>query len=68
MAAKKPAYKCTESWVTLLVGVLGALMASGMLADTQAGQLIGSILAVAGTFGYTHARVANKKTEAENGN
>ena len=66
-AAVKPGAKTSEMYVTLVVAILGAVMASGLLdpADpTQAtiAKLIGLVLSVASVLGYQASRTAVKTT------
>jgi hypothetical protein len=60
----KPGYKTTEFWLSLLVVVLGAVMASGALPEgSVVGQIIGGIMAILGQLGYTAARAKSKTTD-----
>lgn len=61
----KPGYKTSEFWLNLLVFLLGAAMASGLIADAgMVAKLIGGILALLGPLGYTAGRVGVKKADS----
>jgi len=66
-SAVKSGWKSTEAYITLIVSILGAIMASGFLdpADpTQATivKVIGMILSVASVLGYGAGRAHVKAT------
>jgi hypothetical protein len=61
---RKPGYKTTEFWITNVVILLGAILASGALAEGGlAAQVIGGIIAAAAKLGYDANRAATKKAE-----
>jgi len=56
-----PGYKTTEFWLTVLVTVCGAIMASGALPEgSLVGQIIGGVMVILGQLGYTAARAQVK--------
>lgn len=58
---EKPGYKTTEFWLSLLVIILGALMASGALGEQHwAVKMAGLGLDLLATMGYTAARAKTK--------
>ena len=55
--AQKPGWKSSELYLSLLPTILGAVMASGLVADgSVAAKVIGAVLAVLGVLGYTAGR------------
>ena len=53
----KPGVKSTEFWVTVSLSVLGALMASGLLApDGSASQVVGAVISAGAAMGYNVSR------------
>jgi len=71
MTEKKssPGYKTTEFWLSLIVVVLGAFMASGMVpGDHVAIKVGGMVMAVLSGMGYTAGRSKIKAAaEVSNG-
>lgn len=70
-AAVKPGWKSTEAWISILLAVVGAVLASGLLdpSDPTQAQILkvgGLILSIAAALGYqvTRASVKNTATEA----
>jgi len=66
----KPGYKTTEFWLSLLATLLGFLLASGVMdavpEESWIAKLIGGVVAVLATLGYSASR-AKVKSEAGNG-
>ena len=66
----KPGYKTTEFWLSLLATLLGFLLASGVMdavpEESWIAKLIGGVVAVLATLGYSASR-AKVKSEATNG-
>ena len=66
----KPGYKTTEFWLSLLATLLGFLLASGVMdvvpEESWIAKLIGGLVAVLATLGYSASR-AKVKAEAGNG-
>jgi uncharacterized membrane protein YebE (DUF533 family) len=62
----KPGWKTTEFWLSLAAMIVGALLASGALADgSTAAKVVGTIASVLGALGYTANRMMVKgKTAA----
>lgn len=59
----RPSYKTGEYWLSVAAVLLGALMASGLIADdTPWGKLFGVMASVLGALGYTVSRHAFKGT------
>lgn len=63
----KSGFYSTEAWITLVITVLGGVMASGLLdpADPQQAsilKLLGTALSIAGALGYTAGRSYVKAT------
>lgn len=60
----KSGYKTTEFWLSALAMVIGAVIASGVLdevaTDSWIAKLIGGIVAVLGSVGYTVSRAKVK--------
>ncbi len=53
----KSGVKTTEFWITLVLVVLGAVLAAGLLPeDSAAARIVGAILAAAASFGYSVSR------------
>lgn len=64
MQPAKPGVKTSELWVTVACVVLGALMASGVIAEgSQAAQIAGAILAALGAGTYSVSRGMAKSAE-----
>jgi len=62
----KPGYKTTEFWLTLLVTVLGALMASGIFnEDSPILKLVGVCLAALSQLGYSVGRIKVKNVSSK---
>jgi hypothetical protein len=64
MNETKPGYKTTEFWLSLLATLLGFLLASGVMdtvpADSWIAKLIGGLVAVLATLGYSASRAKVK--------
>ena len=61
MTTEKPGYKTTEFWLTLLVTILGALAASGLLIEGHWSlQLVGMATGVLAALGYSKDRAKTK--------
>ena len=58
----KPGWKTTEFWFSAITAIAGLIMSSGIVSDgSQTAQIIGGVLAVLTTLGYTAARSQVKK-------
>ena len=70
MNETKPGYKTTEFWLSLLATLLGFLLASGVMdavpEESWIAKLIGGVVAVLATLGYSASR-AKVKSDAGNG-
>jgi len=66
---KKPGYKSTEFYMSMLAVVIGAVASSGIL-DGSDGltKVVGLIMAALVALGYTGSRLTLKKLDAANGN
>jgi hypothetical protein len=57
-----PGYRTTEFWLSTLAMVLGVVLASGALPEGGlAGQIVGGVLSVLASLGYTASRTQVKK-------
>jgi len=60
--AKKPGFKTTEFWLSSLAMILGVVLASGAIPEGGiAGQIVGGVLSVLASLGYTASRTQVKK-------
>jgi hypothetical protein len=60
-AKEKPGYRTSEFWISIAVYLLGALAASGVLADDHiAMKVAGLALAALTSMGYSAARAKTK--------
>ncbi len=60
--AKKPGFKTTEFWLSSIAMVLGVVLASGAIPEGgMAGQIVGGVLSVLASLGYTASRTQVKK-------
>jgi hypothetical protein len=60
--AKKPGFKTTEFWLSSLAMILGVVLASGAIPEGgMAGQIVGGVLSVLASLGYTASRTQVKK-------
>lgn len=58
----KPGFKTTEFWLSSLAVILGMVLASGAVSDGgMAEKIVGGVLSVLGTLGYTASRTTVKK-------
>ena len=58
----KPGWKTSEFWLSSLATVGGILLASGAVAEgTAAAQVVGGILALLASLGYTASRTSIKR-------
>ena len=68
----KPGYKTTEFWLSLLATLLGFLLASGAMdqvaADSWIARIVGGLVAVLASLGYTASRAKVKASTTEAGN
>ena len=65
----KPGIKSSELYVTMIVVVLNAVLASGLLSDMpDALRITGAILAALSALGYATLRTSAKKEDSKNGN
>ncbi len=62
--ATKPGCKTTEFWLSLLATLLGFLLASGVMdqaqADSWIARIVGGLVAVLATLGYSASRAKVK--------
>ncbi len=59
--AKKPGFKTTEFWLSSLAMILGVVLASGAIPEGGiAGQVVGGVLSVLASLGYTASRTQVK--------
>jgi len=59
---KKPGFKTTEFWLSSLAMILGVVLASGAIPEGgMAGQIVGGVLSVLASLGYTASRTQVKK-------
>ena len=65
----KPGYKTTEFWLSILATGLGFLLASGAMdsvtEDSWIAKLIGGLVAVLATLGYSASRAKVKSATTE---
>lgn len=62
---KKPGYKSSEFWLTLLCLIFGMLLASGAISEgSSAEKIIAFGASVLASFGYSFSRGMVKKAEA----
>ena len=70
MNETKPGYRMTEFWLSVLATLLGFLLASGVMdavpEESWIAKLIGGVVAVPATLGYSATR-AKVKSEVGNG-
>lgn len=65
---KKPGYKTTEFWLTLVAMIITALYSSGLLDMTpKIAGVIGLVATVLTALGYTVVRGSVKKENAKSG-
>jgi predicted outer membrane protein len=58
---QKPAWKSFETWASVVLIALGALLEAGVFADgSPVAKTIGAVLAIAGALGITASRTALK--------
>lgn len=58
---QKPAWKSFETWASVVLIALGALLEAGVFAaDSPAAKAIGALLAIAGALGITASRTILK--------
>ena len=68
-AVKKPGYKSTEFYMSMLAVVIGAVASSGILEGSDGlTKVVGLIMAALVALGYTGSRLTLKKLDAANGN
>lgn len=61
----KPGYKTSEFWLNLFVFLLGAALASGVIADGgTVAKAIGGALSLLSSLGYTMGRVGVKRADS----
>jgi len=67
----KPGYKTTEFWLSLLATLLGFLLASGVMdtvpEESWIARLIGGLVAVLATLGYSASRAKVKSGASGDG-
>jgi len=60
---EKPGYKTTEFWLTTLAVIVGLVMSSGILEETETiwdNKIVGLIVSILAALGYTAARAVTK--------
>ena len=66
----KPGYKTTEFWLSLLATLLGFLLASGVMdgvaEDSWIAKVVGGLVAVLATLGYSASRAKVKGSDGTN--
>jgi hypothetical protein len=69
MNETKPGYKTTEFWLSLVATLLGFLLASGAMdtvpQDSWIAKVIGGVVAVLATLGYSASRAKVKASSTE---
>ena len=64
--ATKPGFKTTEFWLSTIAVVLGIVLASGAVPDGGiVAQIVGGVLSVLSSLGYTAARTKVKVNGGE---
>lgn len=64
--SEKPGYKSTEFWLSLVAVLVGAVFASGVVAeDSIWAQALGVLSSVLGALGYSVSRSLVKKAASE---
>lgn len=69
-SAVKSGLRSTEAWITLIVAIIGAVLASGLLdpSDPTQGAIMkigGLVMTIAASLGYTAARTSAKNRAVE---
>lgn len=65
---KKPGYKSTEFYMSMLAVIIGAVASSGILEGSDGlTKVIGLVMAALVALGYTGSRLTLKKLDAANG-
>lgn len=63
---KKPGWKTSEFWITLVVIIAAAVVASGAVGEESGlGKVLVGVLALAQSLGYTMGRVFTKTSAAK---
>ena len=66
---KKPGYKSTEFYMSMLAVVVGAIASSGILEGSDGlTKVVGLVMAALVALGYTGSRLTLKKLDHANGN
>jgi len=66
---KKPGYKSTEFYMSMLAVVVGAVASSGILDESDGlTKVVGLVMAALVALGYTGSRLTLKKLDKANGN
>ncbi len=61
---KKPGYKTTEFWISVIITIAGLLMASGAIAEgSMVARIVGGVMSALAALGYTAARAKVKAAE-----
>jgi hypothetical protein len=60
---KKPGWKTTEFWLTLIANIVGLLLASGAITNDMVLQGLGMASMALGNLGYGMARASTKRSE-----
>jgi len=64
--ARRPGVRTTEFWISLVVALAGGLSGAGLFGEgSLAAQIVGGVLAVGASLGYTYVRGQVKRTELE---
>jgi len=65
---KKPGYKSTEFYMSMLAVIIGAVASSGILEGSDGlTKVVGLVMAALVALGYTGSRLTLKKLDAANG-
>jgi|6_EtaG_2_1085325.scaffolds.fasta_scaffold00158_15 UDP-N-acetylmuramyl pentapeptide phosphotransferase/UDP-N-acetylglucosamine-1-phosphate transferase len=68
-AVKKPGYKSTEFYMSMLAVIVGAVASSGILEGSDGlTKVVGLVMAALVALGYTGSRLTLKKLDTANGN
>jgi len=62
---KKPGYKTTEFWLSLLAIAIGAITTSGAISNSVVLQGLGLAATALGALGYSGARAVTKAGESK---
>tara|TARA_R100000742_G_C4257846_1_gene75693 strand:- start:652 stop:897 length:246 start_codon:yes stop_codon:yes gene_type:complete len=62
---KKPGYRTTEFWLSLLAMVIGAITTSGAISNNVVLQGLGLAATALGALGYSGSRAVTKSSESK---